>query len=677
VGLGHRIFGIAGIYGHFATTPRSLLEGPFVNSNHTAEFLELAAFTCLACAYQRNTALNRYGWLTGTLLCAAGAIATVSRGAVVGIVMGMLMFGFLRFMGRDGREGPRSRAWLAGVVLVALLVVVTAGALGAGVLVDRFRASSVSEEARFRLWRDSFGVLGAHPLGIGRGAFAHVYPVYRTLRTSTPATFEFVENTPLQLLIDAGWPLYIALLGALAIVINAIARQGRRDHIEAALLAGLFAVFAHSFVDFGLELLGVLLPFMAILGTVLGRCVQTDEHARPQRAAWPIVGLAAAGMLFGVGTLAHGSADNFDKLLKEARGAKEVRAVLARAQAVHPTDYFYPLAYAATEPLRPPGGGRSPRLHMLNIALRLCPSCEIVHVEVARSLWKLGSHSQSIIEWRTAVQLQPLMLDRVMDELDKAGAKPQEIAAVASFDARKMVDVATFLSGRSKVAEALIVLDQADAMGAPRADSVLTRCRLLIQAGQVEAARTAAAEAHAAGIQDPRLAVIDAQLIVTVKGAAGADEALSLLDLAATRYPLDLPVERLRIQIVSDYAKWQAADRALDGFKLALYNSLGDGFEANVAAARIRGKLGQWTAALNEYRIALSKSGDPWLWFEFGETAERAGRESLAREAYGEAARQAPNVARITDALRRLEKRQSYTTTPVFAPGTANAAGAR
>ena len=38
IGLAHRILGVSKLYGLFDASPRSLLIGPFVNSNHTAEF---------------------------------------------------------------------------------------------------------------------------------------------------------------------------------------------------------------------------------------------------------------------------------------------------------------------------------------------------------------------------------------------------------------------------------------------------------------------------------------------------------------------------------------------------------------------------------------------------------------------------------------------------------------
>src|SRR5262249_49945032 len=92
VGITHKIVGATRIYGAFTAPPRSLLIGPFVTPNPTAEFLELSAFACLACAFQRPTALNRVGWMLGMIFCAAGASATLSRGAAVAIAFALLLF---------------------------------------------------------------------------------------------------------------------------------------------------------------------------------------------------------------------------------------------------------------------------------------------------------------------------------------------------------------------------------------------------------------------------------------------------------------------------------------------------------------------------------------------------------------------------------------------------------
>src|SRR5262249_29963045 len=156
-------------------------------------------------------------------------------------------------------------------------------------------------DVRLGLWWDSLRVLSAHPSGIGRGAFGEVYPIYRTLLLPMPLRFSFVENQPLQHLIESGWLLYAGVVAGMAFLASTIVRLGRRDVIEAAFVAGLLAVMTHSLVDFGLETLGVLLPFMAILGLVLGRSRAADGRLLPARPTWAVMGLAMAGLLFGAG----------------------------------------------------------------------------------------------------------------------------------------------------------------------------------------------------------------------------------------------------------------------------------------------------------------------------------------------------------------------------------------
>ena len=510
VGIAHKILGATHVYGVLTGGGHSLLLGPFVNPNHTAEFLELAAFACLASAFLRPTALNRVGWMVGMVFCAGGAAATLSRGAVVALFAAMVLFIALRYVWA-GREVPgrRRRALVFGVALFGI-VIVTAVALGSAQVLDRFRTEALGENTRLQLWRDSWHVVQAHPLGIGRGAFDHVYPVYRTLRTGLTMRFAFVENELLQMLIDGGWIFLGAVLLGFGALIRQIVRRGRHDSVEAALVAGIVAVLVHSFLDFGLETLGVLVPLVAVLATLLGRMGAPPE-ARG-RFKWPLAAFASAGLLIAVLSVAHGSYDDFDRLLKRATTAETKRDIARRAQRAHPTDYFYALTYARLLPIKAPGGGPSPRFHALNRALTLCPSCEATHVEVARNLWSLGLRHQALLEWRSAIDIQPTLLRPGLGELFAAGAKPEELAAIADLKANRMIDVANFLSSVSRVDQAIRVLDQAEAAGVSPRELLITRARFALKAGDDLSAGSALAKARAAGIRDPRLEVVDAEL---------------------------------------------------------------------------------------------------------------------------------------------------------------------
>jgi tetratricopeptide (TPR) repeat protein/O-antigen ligase len=658
MGIGHRVLGVSKLYGLLASSSRTILVGPFVNSNHSAEFLELAAFICLACSFQRPTALNRIGWLTGTAICLAGTVATLSRGAVVAVATGVVMFAFLRYISRADAAVGRRRASLAwGALLIGLALLGTA-AVGAGQLIDRFHSTALSDDLRFGLWRDSLRVIAAHPFGIGRGAFDRVFPVYRTLTTQTPMRFAFVENQPLQLLIDCGWFFFALVVAATGLVIWRIARHGRRDAIEAALIAGLFALVIHNLVDFGLETLGVLLPFVAVLGIVLGR-LQVSNDRSFLRRGWPIVSLAGVGLIVGFASVAHASSDDFDALLAKTQSTVARHALLERAQRVHPTDYYYALLYARLEPLRLEGGP-SPRFHALNRALTLCPSCDLVHVEVARNLWALGSRRQALLEWRSAIALRARLLTSGLRELFAAGATPRELASLAANDPPRLTEVAGFLSGVSHIEEAIAVLDEAETLGAPQREVLLTRARLQLIAGHNVEAETTLSRLHALGFQDARVALVDADVVLAMKGPAGADAALAILDQAAAQFPLDVRVQRARVDLVMKYSKWQAADRSLEGLKQALSSTQVSLSEAHVAAARMSGRLARWTKAFGEYRMALADDpGDVPLWMEFGRAAATAGRNATSREAYAEANRLSPNNPEVAQALRELDRQMT------------------
>lgn len=657
IGVGHRVFGVDRLYGLFRVPVRSLLTGPFVNSNHTSELLELAAFVCLACALQRRALLHRSLWLLAAVLCGGGAAATLSRGAGLGLAVGAVTFAALWYRANAEKQtGGRRAAALRAAAFVAL-VAVGLLSLGADQLVGRFQTDGVSTDLRFRLWRDGWRVLVAHPSGIGRGAFDRIFPIYRSLRMPFAIRFAFLENEPLQYLVDCGWVLFLLILALSTGAALRIARHGRRDVTEAALCAGLVAVLGHSLVDFGLETLGVLLPFSAVAGTVLGRlhpAQSLTERAPRARLSWVLAGLACFGLFFGIASTAHSSNDDFDGLVKGARTRAEKLAVTERAERTHPLDYFYALDRARLEPL---AGSPSPRLHELNRALRLCPSCDTVHAEIARNLWTLGLHQQALLEWRTAVSLQPVRLRSLLDELFVQGAKPEQLASLSSGNPERMLEVADFVAARGSVPDAFVVLDQADAMGAPRGETLLRRATLNLSSGKLDEAARDAAAAAAAGAQGPRLPVLRAQILLKQKQAEGADEALAILDEAAVRYPTDLQLQRERVSLVTRYSKWTSAARSIEGLKLACYRAMGSAAEAHEAAANISLYMGRLNDALDEYRMALAdRSNDVALWIAYARAAETAGRPITARDAYNQAARISPKDPTISRALQNLDE---------------------
>ncbi len=451
-----------------------------------------------------------------------------------------------------------------------------AGALGADQLIDRFKTDAVSTDVRLRLWRDGLRVFAAHPLGIGRGAFERVFPIYRTLKMPFPLRFAFVENQPLQLLIDCGWFFFAPdrrrarrrsrgeLCGTVAAT-----RSRRRSSL------GCSRSLVHSIVDFGLETLGVLLPFVAILGTVLGRLPACDRGlaarremrlGRARRWPRPPWSSGSARPPTPAPTTSTPSSDSHE--LPDARHELLVGPRRSTPSTTSTLSRTRDSSRSRVRPERRPLG--STRSTARCASVRPARRCT--------SRWPETSGTsdcgrQALLEWRTAVDLQPSLFTAALGELFSTGAKPQELAAVASSRSDHMLELVAFLRGRGRIPDAFVVLDQADALGAPRGESLLARARLQLEQGQPAAAAATAEQARQLGIQDPRLAVLQARLTLANKGVKGVDEALAILNLAATRAPTDVQVQSERIELVVTYKKWQAAERSLEGLKQALYQS--------------------------------------------------------------------------------------------------------
>jgi tetratricopeptide (TPR) repeat protein len=261
-----------------------------------------------------------------------------------------------------------------------------------------------------------------------------------------------------------------------------------------------------------------------------------------------------------------------------------------------------------------------------------------------------------LLEWRTAVDLQPLLLRPVLAELQRKGARAEELASLGASNPKLMLEVVDYVSQRGRLSDAVVALNQAEAAGAPRGETLLSRASLELDAGNIDAAANAAAGAAATGMQDPRLAILQARILLKQRQAEGADEALALLDRAAARYPTDLAVQRERVALVSRYKKWASAARAIDGLQFACYHAGGSASEAHVAAAEIALDMGRINEALGEYRMALvDRPNDVEIWLAYGHAADRAGRRATAREAYDQAARLSPNNPVIIQALKGLD----------------------
>jgi len=656
-GLGHRAAAESLVYGHFPSSG-GLPVGPFINPNHTAEFLELSAFASLAFAFSRTSRDGQRVWKMIAAVLAAGAITTLSRGSVLALGAGALAWFALAPRSDEGEPFHRSK--FVGLLLALVVVVGITIGFGGDRIIDEFRGTVGDNLSKFAVSKDALPMVTAHPAGIGLGAFSRAYPVYQTL----PATnwFQFVEVQPVSILIETGIVATVLLLGLWALVARKFWKQARRDRVEASLVAGLAAVLAHNVVDFGLETAGILLPFCALLGTIFGRQDTTDTAIRPPRpgdsrgegwgegripAFFALLGLLA--VLVSLVLVQSPAARDFDTQLHSPL-TPATRALAHAASLAHPTDYAYALAEARLEPRKSDNASIQNRLRLLNRAMVLCPRCVGAHEEAARELWRLGRRKQSLLEWKTVITESRASLGGVLEGLLTGGAKPEELATLA--DDQNRFDLSRYLLAHGFIGAAKSTLSQSTIPEG--AELHLVQAQIALAAKDIPAAEKASQRALSLEPRNPRAVQLAADLALLRPN--GTSEALTILQTGLRFAPGDLDLNRKILSLMIPMDKYQAIDQALAGLRSALAEAGAPSTEANLAAAQIFERRGQFRRAMSEYQAALAHApGNVGILLALARAAEQIGGIASAIDAYSDVLRRDPANQEAKAALARIQ----------------------
>lgn len=278
---------------------------------------------------------------------------TASRGATLSFFIGMLIL--LALSARH--VSRRGMAWL--IVLMAVAFLSTK--ISHGELEARL-PQLMQDSGRLTIWESSWHLRQASPwYGIGLGLFYLAYPPYRNPLDNSGGFF--AHNDYLQVWIEIGLPgllLLLTILLAVAWLLLKVLRANtmqKAAHIEiVGLFCGLFAVAAHSVVDFNLYILSI----MMIAGLMLGRFHELVTHhskiswirLHPSRVigkrAYPlIIVLLFLFPLFYF--VALGMANSYyDKGMMQAREGKiqEADQSLTTAQRLTPSDDRMLIAHA-------------------------------------------------------------------------------------------------------------------------------------------------------------------------------------------------------------------------------------------------------------------------------------------------------------------------------------------
>ena len=348
------------VYYAAALLGRSPLVAPratFVNPNHLAGFLLLSAWPGLGFALRARGAA-RLAWLLAFAFTASGTFLSLSRAGVTAFFVAAGLFAWMSVR----REPPRRRGippppmvdalplrrraahFLRSSRTPVIIGVFAALAISAWLALGRIvhEMSTVSDSSttalKLGMWPLALQMIREFPLfGIGRGAFATVYPAYKW--EPVQRTFTHVENEWLQLPLDLGVLPGIALIGLVAWAWFSAARRRDLSRPLAGALAGAGALVAQNLFDFSLEVPGVAIPFAMVIA-IAGR-----DLPRVRLRPWAIRALAGALLVVAVAGLsvhrAHPTEEDAAAVAAAAT-ADEAVALAAKTLEWHPADYIPP-----------------------------------------------------------------------------------------------------------------------------------------------------------------------------------------------------------------------------------------------------------------------------------------------------------------------------------------------
>jgi len=375
----------------------------FINPNHLASFMLLTCWIALGFGL-RETGPKRVAWLAGFVVIASQVFLSLSRAGIAAFFVAAGVSAVLAI--RSGHAARALEHFYAAApgrtwrLLAAPVAVFTTLAVTAWLALDRVvgelrTLSEIGTDVKLSLWPLAWQMLKQFPLfGVGRGAFATVFPAYKVEQAQV--TFTHLENTWLQIPLDVGVPVGLAIIALFAWTWLSAARARELTRPMLGALAGVAGVAAHDLFDFSLELNSIAIPFLMVLaiGAREGPVVRLPRWS-VQALAVTALGVAAIGFAVHIPHRADAQA----AAVASAATADEARSAAALSLDWHPADWVPP-AIVGT---RLVDEGRCHEgIEWLNRAMVLNPTAPQPHRAVARCLAASGQAAAARREYRLA-----------------------------------------------------------------------------------------------------------------------------------------------------------------------------------------------------------------------------------------------------------------------------------
>jgi len=271
------------IYWRFPTDYEGPLPfGPFVNRNHFATWIIMAAPVCFGYFLARSSGADeasdqfvsrrtrlarmadgRMAWLAvACALMLAALLASMSRSGILALTGAVIWFG----AAHRRRSAGRRVEWIIAVGVLIVGFALTRADVPA--LVERFSQSGTGIRDRVKIWTDTVPIVKDFWLtGTGAGTYRAAMLVYQ--RADRTVQFNQAHNHYLQAAAEGGIVLVSLVAGMLAALVRTTRRHLAAESsgaywIRAGAACGLFAVALQSLWETGL-----VMPANAALAAVL------------------------------------------------------------------------------------------------------------------------------------------------------------------------------------------------------------------------------------------------------------------------------------------------------------------------------------------------------------------------------------------------------------------------
>ncbi len=412
----HTLLSADELYGLYAPLHShvSPIFGPLLNQNHLGGLMAIGAILSVGLSfYERQPTQLRVAWIVNALGCVIVCAASLSRGAVIGMGLGLAVTTGLLLARR--MEASRRHGWRRDlpIAIVVGLGVALALHASAGDVTGQIEDTSLTElskpMSKYAAWKSSIELVEETPwVGIGRNAVESC--LTRVNPGSAYFTYSHLENEYLSAIVEWGIPGALLLAVILGWCVATAIRRWREGALAAAGLGALAMIMFQSFVDFGVELLGVAVPATIVACTLQRVRLRPSGNPTRQRLGRLalIVGLAASAAVLLMPVTTGVSEDHDELLASMPATMAQIRTSIER----HPLDYLgFGLGADTTS-----RDGDVHAVEYLNQSLALHPTHPGLHRLAARMLVGLKEYKQAAVEYSLAMDAE-IAPRRLIDEV--------------------------------------------------------------------------------------------------------------------------------------------------------------------------------------------------------------------------------------------------------------------